>query len=183
MLATAAVGAIIGEPGNVKALVKEGFARAAFARQAPAATTLGAPSLDLNNLVPELAPDSIEPDRAGLLQSCLTEDSPVLGYKWRPLSGIWATAPYLHNGSVASLYELLLPPSQRKKDFYVGSREFVPEHVGYNIDPSAENSFHFRVYDDAKTPIQGNFNGGHDYGNAGFSEEDRLDLVEYMKGL
>jgi hypothetical protein len=54
-----------------------------------------------------------------------------LAYRARPLNGIWAMAPYLHNGSVPSLYDLLLPPDQRPKTFYVGSWEFDPEIVGY----------------------------------------------------
>ncbi len=58
-----------------------------------------------------------------------------LKYKARELSGIWATAPYLHNGSVPSLYELLLPADQRSKRFYVGNAEFDPKHVGLRVKP------------------------------------------------
>ena len=43
-----------------------------------------------------------------------------LGYKARPLSGIWATPPYLHNSSVPSLYQVLLPASRRMQKFYLG---------------------------------------------------------------
>ena len=50
-----------------------------------------------------------------------------------PLDGIWATAPYLHNGSVPTLRALLAPPDQRPKTFYVGSRDFDPVNVGYDI--------------------------------------------------
>ncbi|HEX8155125.1 MAG TPA: di-heme-cytochrome C peroxidase, partial [Thermoanaerobaculia bacterium] len=56
-------------------------------------------------------------------------------YKARPLDGIWATAPYLHNGSVPTLRDLLLPPAQRPKTFYVGSREFDPVNVGFETTP------------------------------------------------
>jgi hypothetical protein len=45
-----------------------------------------------------------------------------LVYRARPLAGMWATPPFLHNGSVPSLYELLLPASQRSKQFYTGDR-------------------------------------------------------------
>src|SRR4030095_14281120 len=55
----------------------------------------------------------------------------VVGYKARPLNGIWATAPYLHNGSVRNLYELLLPAEERTTTFYVGRREVHPASVGF----------------------------------------------------
>jgi hypothetical protein len=84
---------------------------------------------------------------------------------------------------VPTLYDLLLPPSDRPKSFYVGTREFDPVKVGFKTEQSAENSFLFRVFDDQGNPIQGNLNAGHDYNNAGLSAADREALVEYMKGL
>jgi hypothetical protein len=107
-------------------------------------------------------------------------------HPWRrvdPAGGKSATAPYLHNGSVPTLYDLLLPPSDRPKSFYVGTREFDPVKVGFKTEQSAENSFLFRVFDDRGKPIQGNLNSGHDYNNAGLSAADREALVEYMKGV
>ena len=63
---------------------------------------------------------------------------PMIGgggtYKARPLNGIWATAPYLHNGSVPTLYHLLLAAKDRPKSFTVGSREFDPKNVGFRTD-------------------------------------------------
>src|SRR6185312_14275906 len=44
------------------------------------------------------------------------------GYKPRPLEGVWATPPFLHNGSVPNLYEMLLPPEKRSAKFFVGRR-------------------------------------------------------------
>jgi cytochrome c peroxidase len=124
------------------------------------------------------------PSKADRLDKCMTDDSELLAYKGRPLNGIWATPPYLHNGSVATLYDLLLPPAQRPKSFLVGTREFDPAHVGYLTDATAPgNSFEFRVVDSGGAPIEGNSNDGHDYGSAGFGEADRLALVEYMKSL
>jgi hypothetical protein len=64
-----------------------------------------------------------------------------LAYRARPLNGIWATAPYLHNGSVPSLHELLLPVEQRKKVFYIGNWEFNPETVGFETDSPFAGSF------------------------------------------
>ena len=99
----------------------------------------------------------------------------LLAYKARPLDGVWATAPYLHNGSVPSLYELLLPPSERVKVFYVGNREFDPVSVGF-VSRDLRNAFRF------DTHHPGNWNTGHTYGTD-LSEEQRLDLLEFLKTL
>jgi hypothetical protein len=104
--------------------------------------------------------------------------NPLMAYKARPLEGIWATAPYLHNGSVPTLYDLLLPPAQRPKTFALGGRGFDPKKVGYDTSAAAPgNSF---TYD---TSLAGNSNKGHDYGVATLSESQRLELLEYLKGL
>ena len=97
-----------------------------------------------------------------------------LSYKARPLDGIWATAPYLHNGSVPTLHDLLLPAAARPKTFSVGRREFDPEKVGYVSD--GQIPF---VLDTAMT---GNSNRGHEYGTT-LSETDRAALLEYLKTL
>ncbi|HEX6142110.1 MAG TPA: di-heme-cytochrome C peroxidase [Geminicoccaceae bacterium] len=117
------------------------------------------------------------------LERCMTEESDILGYKARPLTGIWATAPYLHNGSVPTLHDLLLPPDERPDTFFLGTREYDPVKVGYRTEQSAENSFRFQAQDEAGEPIPGNSNAGHDYGNAGLTEAQRRALVEYMKSL
>ncbi|MDQ6702250.1 MAG: di-heme-cytochrome C peroxidase [Pseudomonadota bacterium] len=182
MLSTAVIGSIVGYAGKYKNLVNKVVAKELYDRKSSPHIDL-APQIKLSNLVPEIAPATVDPDKIAQLKRCLADDSPILGYKFRPLSGIWATAPYLHNGSVPTLYDLLLPPSDRPKSFYVGTREFDPVKVGFKTEQSAENSFLFRVFDDQGTPIQGNLNSGHDYNNAGLSEADRAALVEYMKGL
>src|SRR5712672_1888448 len=51
----------------------------------------------------------------------------------RFLDGVWATPPYLHNGSVPNIYALLSPVSERPKSFYLGRREFDPFCVGYQL--------------------------------------------------
>jgi hypothetical protein len=109
--------------------------------------------------------------------------NPLLVYKGRPLQAIWATAPYLHNGSVVSLYELLLPPAQRRTSFYTGTREFDPKNVGFVPDQSADNTFLFETQEKDGTPKDGNANTGHDYGNAKLTDAERWELVEYMKTL
>lgn len=106
----------------------------------------------------------------------LLSDSPLLAYKGRPLNGIWATAPFLHNGSVPNLYQLLLPSDQRIKSFSVGSREFDPVNVGFETAASPE-SFLF------DTSLLGNSNAGHEYGTGALTDAERWELVEYMKTL
>jgi hypothetical protein len=127
-------------------------------------------------------PQYDDPVKAQRAQRCLTEVVPTLAYKPRPLNGIWATAPYLHNGSVSTLYELLLPPSQRKTSFWVGGTEFDPDNVGFKSGPG-DGPFEFRVRDANGKIIPGNDNGGHDYGTAGMTDEERRALVEYLKTL
>ena len=141
----------------------------------------------------DVATDSLDASKAARLKTCMTTTAPTLAYKGRPLVGVWATGPFLHNGSVPTLYDLLLPPSQRPKSFHVGTREFDPEKVGYAYENSrdvyntarakAENTFQFDVVDAAGKPIAGNSNGGHDYGNAALTDDDRWALVEYMKAV
>jgi hypothetical protein len=100
---------------------------------------------------------------------------PELQYKAPPLNGVWATGPYLHNGSVPSLYEVILPPDQRTKQFSVGRREFDPVKVGFLSEP-AEGTFQF------DTTIEGNRNAGHPFG-AHLSDTERWQIVEYLKSL
>jgi hypothetical protein len=107
-----------------------------------------------------------------------------LAYKVRPLDGIWATAPYLHNGSVPTLYDLLSPVSERPKVFYSGNREFDPVKVGLKTD-SAPGLTRF------DTSIPGNLNIGHEFSDAPGSgvigrliePDERKAIVEYLKTL
>jgi len=99
-----------------------------------------------------------------------------MSYKARPLNGVWATAPYLHNGSVPNLRQLLQPGSQREKVFFVGSYEFDPERVGFVSGPGTGR---FR-YD---TGLSGNANGGHEYGVRELTDEQKRELLEYLKTL
>jgi mono/diheme cytochrome c family protein len=133
--------------------------------------------------LPELIRPLRDDAKEARFKRCMTETSDILAYKGRPLTGIWATPPYLHSGSVPTLYDLLLPPEDRPKSFYLGSREFDPAKVGYVTAQSADNSFLYRTRDDAGRIIDGNSNAGHDYGNAALSDKERKALVEYLKGL
>jgi len=106
-------------------------------------------------------------------------------YKGRPLNGIWATAPYLHNGSVPTLYDLLLPAKAldgwddevRPERFSVVYREFDPNKVGFVNRASEDRALMF------ETHKQGNSNAGHEYGTQDLDRDDRLNLVEYLKTL
>jgi hypothetical protein len=108
-------------------------------------------------------------------------------YKARSLNGIWATAPYLHNGSVPTLYDLLLPAGHqpgdpdnlayRPRKFMVGSRELDVAKVGFRHELNEYQGFLF------DTTLPGNSNAGHEYGTRGLTDEDRRDLVEYLKSL
>lgn len=94
-------------------------------------------------------------------------------YKGGPLNGIWATAPYLHNGSVPTLADLLKPADQRPKTFWVGNRELDADNVGF---VSSSGRF---LFDTAKS---GNSNAGHEFG-ARLPEADKTALLQYLKTL
>ncbi|MHC5789668.1 di-heme-cytochrome C peroxidase [Pseudomonas idahonensis] len=106
-------------------------------------------------------------------------------YKARPLAGVWATPPYLHNGSVPNLYQLLSPQSERSTTFYRGTFEYDPKHLGYRPE-AFKNGFEF------DTRISGNHNSGHEFraGQRGngvigplLQPEERWALLEYLKVL
>jgi hypothetical protein len=109
-----------------------------------------------------------------------------LVYKARPLNGIWAVAPYLHNGSVLTLDALLAPEDDaRAPTFWVGSKEFDPVKVGYTgakIDGAT-------LFDSSKP---GNSTAGHRFKNApkekgvigpALSATERAQIIEYLKSL
>lgn len=101
------------------------------------------------------------------------------GYANMPLDGIWLRAPYLHNGSVPTLRDLLEPPDQRPKDFYRGYDVFDQKKVGFISNISAEGNHQYFRFD---TSLKGNSNSGHVYGTT-LTAEEKDALVEYMKKL
>ncbi|MFZ1548288.1 MAG: di-heme-cytochrome C peroxidase, partial [Candidatus Nitrotoga sp.] len=126
----------------------------------------------------------------------LRDEKPPLvppAYKARPLNGIWATAPYMHNGSIANLYQTLLPEAERETSFYAGSKIFDPKKVGFESNKDG-NHFLFKTVDDKGVAIPGNSNKGHS-GNTytktrgedgqwrDFTDDERYELIEYMKTL
>jgi mono/diheme cytochrome c family protein len=100
------------------------------------------------------------------------------GYSNVLLDGIWARAPYLHNGSVPNLAELLEPAAQRSRVFYTGSDVYDQVHLGFIVTgPDAEKrGFRF------DTSVRGNGNGGHEFGTD-LSADEKKDLLQYLKRL
>ena len=122
-----------------------------------------------------------------------------LHYRARPLNGVWATAPYLHNGSVPSLFWMLKPAAERPKQFCMGARDFDPQQVGFRVlagevpkCKTGETLFSTTAPDGSA--IHGNSVRGHSLegtpgpGKPGvigrvLTEEERYDLIEYLKTL
>jgi hypothetical protein len=109
---------------------------------------------------------------------------PERGYKSRPLHGIWATPPFLHNGSVPTVYDMLLPEEERPRSFSLGNRQYDAVHLGYATDP-APDAFRF------DTTLPGNANTGHQFRDdggvgvigRGFTDGERYAILEYLKVL
>ena len=200
MLVNTAVGAVVGQFDELLLSL--------FTDVAPNGRLLATRDFDPRDFLPGVT-DPVKKARA---RACLTAKDELLAYKARSLNGIWATAPYLHNGSVPTLYDLFLPSTvelvaqpvstgsgaaatadasaapaapgeHRPEVFGVGNRQFDRKKVGYASDPADSPSV-FRVRDAATgAPIPGNYNSGHDYGNSGLTDAERYDLVEYLKTL
>ena len=92
---------------------------------------------------------------------------------WAPsLAGAWARSPYLHNGSVRTMRELLTPPATRAKSFHRGSRAYDSAQMGY----TDEGAYVL----DTTTP--GSSNTGHNFG-ADLTDNEKGELIEYLKTL
>ncbi|MFM2044987.1 MAG: hypothetical protein RLY86_3563 [Pseudomonadota bacterium] len=108
-----------------------------------------------------------------------------LCYKARPLDGVWATPPFLHNGAVPTIWHLLGPVEERPDSFWLGTFDYDPALLGYLW---AEVKGGTKL----DTSLPGNSNAGHvftdDAGTPGrigpaLSEDDRKALVEFLKVL
>ena len=95
-------------------------------------------------------------------------------YKARPLNGVWATAPYLHNGSILTLWEVIVP-KDRKPKFCVGTALYDSKLGGYMNDCNGRHS-------ELDTTKAGNHNSGHTYGQD-LKESQSWALLEYLKTL
>lgn len=100
------------------------------------------------------------------------------GYANQPLDGVWLRAPYLHNGSVPTMWDLLMPPRDRPVTFYRGYDVFDQKNMGFITQgPEAEKAG--ALYD---TRSKGNGNQGHLWGT-NLRPDEKWDLLEYMKTL
>jgi hypothetical protein len=106
-------------------------------------------------------------------------------YGARPLAGVWARAPYLHNNSVPTLAALLEPGDRRPRRFTLDGGRYDVKNVGLLVVPEKAGLFVLDT-DDSKLENRGNSNRGHEYGTIGadkLSDEDKKALLEYMKSL
>jgi mono/diheme cytochrome c family protein len=115
------------------------------------------------------------------------------GYAATPLTGVWANYPYLHNGSVPTLYHLLGPVSERPAMFEVmAARTLDRDRVGQPLfrDPSdgaLGDAGRLRKYGDSRnwfnTSRPGSSNSGHDFWSRIRTDDNRRALIEYLKTL
>jgi len=146
-----------------------------------ATSTAGAATGEMAELPPQLkqlegAFRKVKPPAPGLATS---PGKSGCGYEARVLQGIWAAAPYLHNGSVPTLEALLLPASERPASFKLGPNYDIAK-VGL---ASQQTKFdHTLKTTDCSAISSGNSRCGHEYGMT-LSEPEREALLEYLKTL
>jgi mono/diheme cytochrome c family protein len=112
------------------------------------------------------------------------------GYQAPPLDGIWATAPYLHNGSVPTLYHLLNSKTRPRiftRSYRTDLDAYDSTRVGWKIqvlecapEPGSMPAFERRKIYDTTRPGRGN--AGHTFGDK-LTEEERMAVIEYLKTL
>ena len=100
------------------------------------------------------------------------------GYVARPLVGVWLLGPYLHNGSVPTLRDLLAQPGARPVTFHRGYDVLDLESVGF-VSEGPDAELHGELFD---TLLEGNGNAGHAYG-IDLTQSDKLALIEFLKTL
>jgi len=99
------------------------------------------------------------------------------GYVALAMDGVWARAPYLHNGSVPSLKDMLEPVENRPKSFYRGNDVYDQQTVGFVSDVESRGGRPFFRYDSS---LRGNSNAGHLYGTE-LKPEEKTALIEFLK--
>jgi hypothetical protein len=132
-----------------------------------------------------------------------------LAYPARPMAGYWTTPPFLHNGSVPNLYQLLSPQQERDKSFWTGNLDFDPATVGFETK-GFRGGFQFKAREgffgalgnslwgiftagkfEFTRNVAGNSNAGHEFRDAQkgtpgvigpyLTPHERRDIIEYMK--
>lgn len=113
---------------------------------------------------------------------------PTIGYQAPPLDGVWATAPYFHNGSVPTVYNVLKSdsrPNRYTRSFHTDKDDYDPQKLGWKVQEAKRPNGDTlpieqrRVYD---TSQPGRGNGGHFYGDD-LTEAERMAVIEYLKTL
>lgn len=103
-------------------------------------------------------------------------------YSAPPLTGIWASAPYLHNGSVPSIANLLTP-QLRQARFLVGGHELDFDTLGIRMEQDGKYRQNYKPFSTPvwyDTSLPGQTNGGHLYGES-LDYEAKRDLIEFLK--
>jgi hypothetical protein len=106
----------------------------------------------------------------------------TFGYANMPLDGLWLRAPYLHNGSVPTVRDLLEPATLRPVTFYRGDDVYDQAKLGFVSTVATEGTKRYFLFD---TRVPGNSNAGHDgaaYGTE-LPSADKDALVEYLKSF
>jgi hypothetical protein len=136
---------------------------------------------------PPLSPEETA-DLSNFEDLLQTRPVPVDSYKAAPRDGVWATGPFLHNGSVPNLYELLSPVAERSRTFRL-TREFDPHKVGLQTAAAGEDGYLF------DTSRKGNSNQGHAFEGGrdavrtagvigrGLAPDERYAIIEYLKSI
>jgi mono/diheme cytochrome c family protein len=130
------------------------------------------------SLVEGVTVDGVRIQNAPTVGAAAAQSPPRGAYESRVMHGIWAAAPYLHNGSVPTLAELLKPPTQRVTKFKIG-----PAYDTKNIGLAGDQSqFNYTLETGCDDRNSGDSNCGHDFGTQ-LSDKEKEALLEYLKTL
>ena len=136
---------------------------------------------------PLLQPELVRPGRAGQRRGVQIR-SRTAGYQAPPLDGIWATAPYFHNGSAPTVYHVLnskARPKRFTRSYRTAAEDYDPVKLGWKyrevgpVDPKLPARERRKVYD---TTQPGRGNGGHTFGDD-LTDEQRMAVIEYLKTI
>lgn len=171
ILANAVIGSIL---QHINPFDKQG--QSAFGKDMNKLETLG-----LNSETEQLLSAFTKPDgdKKEASPTSASGGSGGFAYESRVMEGIWAAAPYLHNGSVPTLRELLKPASKRIKSFKIGPN-YDTDAVGLAVD---QDKFDYTLVTTGCDKLNsGNSNCGHEFGTT-LPEEEKEALLEYLKVL
>lgn len=108
------------------------------------------------------------------------------GYVAPPLDGVWASAPYFHNGSVPTLWHVLNPDERPRVWRWDREKGLDPQRVGLavterkTLPPNVEDHWEQRAWFDTRRP--GKSAAGHDYPSV-LNDDEKRAVLEYLKTL